>query len=346
LTRRGQIPVLAITQGDPAGVGPEILLKWGAARQGGFIPLFVAEEAALEQARGTISGGAEVACEYLPALESREQLLENEEGGRITVLDPVATARTINYGDSGAPDALGAVSCLEVAVQLALSGLVDAVVTAPVNKYSIARHQRSNFRGQTEFVATLCGQEVYGRDYLMTFLTSDLQVALLTTHIPLSEAVSSLNSDAVVEAIKCLDSNSGGRILVAGLNPHAGEGGLMGREELEILQPAIARCREAGIDVDGPESADSLFARARCGDCDWVLALYHDQGLIPVKTVAFGTATNWTLGLPIIRTSVDHGTAFDIAGRDLADARPLKRVIEATRELIAGRLPRHRRHIL
>ncbi|MDH4065560.1 MAG: 4-hydroxythreonine-4-phosphate dehydrogenase PdxA [Acidobacteriota bacterium] len=176
----------------------------------------------------------------------------------------------------------------------------------------------------------------------MTFLTSDLQVALLTTHKPLAESIASLTRAAVIEAVTCLAENAGGRIVVAGLNPHAGEGGLMGREEIEILAPAVAACRERGIDVRGPESADCLFARARKGSCDWVLALFHDQGLIPVKTVAFGSATNWTLGLPVIRTSVDHGTAFDIAGRGRADARPLKRVIETTRELIAGRLPRGR----
>lgn len=342
MTRKGHIPVLAITQGDPAGVGPEILLKWASTRPGGFVPLLVAEKAALEQVRETVTGGTEIACEYLSALESREQLLDREEEDGIAVLDPVAAARSINYGDSGPQDAGAAVSCLETGVQLALSGLVDAVITAPVNKYSIAKHHRSDFRGQTEFVAKICGKGIYGRDYLMTFLTSDLQVALLNTHIALGEALGSLNADAVVEAVSCLHRNAGGRILVAALNPHAGEGGLMGREEREILEPAIARCREIGIDVGGPESADSLFARARRGECDWVLALYHDQGLIPIKTVAFGSATNWTLGLPIFRTSVDHGTAFDIAGRGRADARPLKRVIEATRELIAGRLPRKR----
>ncbi len=331
---------MAITQGDPAGVGPEILLKWASTRPGGFVPLLVAERSALEQVRETVTGGAGIVFEYLTSLESREQLLGRDNKDGVAVLDPVAAARGIRYGDSGPKDAAAAVACLETGVQLALSGLVDAVVTAPVSKYSIARHHLPSFRGQTDFVAEICGKERYGRDFLMTFLTSDLQVALLTTHISLAEVVSSLNADSVVEAVTCLQENAGGRILVAGLNPHAGEGGLMGREDLDILEPAIARCREAGIDVGGPESADSLFVRARRGECDWVLALYHDQGLIPVKTVAFGTATNWTLGLPIIRTSVDHGTAFDLAGQGRADDRPLERVVEATLDLIAGRLPR------
>ena len=329
-----------MTQGDPAGVGPEILLKFAEARQGGYIPVLVAERAALEKVRRTVAGGEEVHFEYLNEIRTREKLLEREESDGLAVLDPVAETRPINYGESGPQDAGAAMACLETAVDLARSGIVDAVVTAPVSKFSIAEHVRSDFRGQTEFIAELCGKGVYGRDYLMTFLSSDLQVALLTTHSPLTPTMSALSRDAVIEALVCLDRNAGGRILVAGLNPHAGEGGLIGREEIEILEPAISDCRKLGIDVRGPESADSLFARARQGECDWVLALYHDQGLIPIKTVAFGYATNWTLGLPIIRTSVDHGTAFDIAGRGRADARPFKRVVEATRELIAGRLPR------
>lgn len=340
MANKGRIPILAISQGDPAGIGPEILLKWAATRHGGFVPLLVAEEAALEQVRTTVNGGEEVVLEYMTSIESREQLLDRSEDDGVAVLDPVAAARTIEYGNSQAADAGAAVECLETAVELGLSDLADAVVTAPVNKYSIASHHRPDFRGQTEFVADLCGKDTYGRDFLMTFLTSDLQVALLSTHVSLSEAIKSLTTESVVDAVTCLHRSTSGRILVAALNPHAGEGGLMGSEEVELLAPAIAKCREAGIDVEGPESADSLFSRARKGECDWVLALYHDQGLIPVKTVAFGSATNWTLGLPIIRTSVDHGTAFDIAGRGRADVRPMKRVIEATRELIAGRLPR------
>lgn len=345
MPKTGGIPILAISQGDPAGIGPEVLLKWAGGRPAGFVPLLVAEKAALEQVRPLVGTSDDVAFEYLTSIESRDQLLDRDPGEGIAVLDPVAEDRVINYGESGPQDAGGALSCLETAVQLTRTGLADAVVTAPVNKYSIAKHHRPDFRGQTEFVADMCGKGSYGRDYLMTFLTSDLQVALLSTHVSLGEAVSSLSADAVVEAVSCLARNAAGRILVAALNPHASEGGLMGHEERDILEPAIARCREAGLDVGGPESADSLFARARKGECAWVLALYHDQGLIPVKTVAFGSATNWTLGLPIIRTSVDHGTAFDIAGRGRADARPLKRVVEATRELIAGRLPRNRGHL-
>jgi 4-hydroxythreonine-4-phosphate dehydrogenase len=148
--------------------------------------------------------------------------------------------------------------------------------------------------------------------------------------------------EAVEEALACLARHAGGRIALAGLNPHAGEGGLLGAEEERELAPAVAAARERGLDVHGPESADSLFARARGGEFDWVLALYHDQGLVAVKTAAFGLATNWTLGLPFLRTSVDHGTAFGIAGRGAADARPLGQVVETTLKLLSGELPLRR----
>ena len=167
-------------------------------------------------------------------------------------------------------------------------------------------------------------------------------MALLTVHMPLREALDEVRGDPIAEALDCLHRHAGGKIALAGLNPHAGEGGLLGEEDGRILAPAVAAGRERGIDVHGPESADSLYARARRGEFDWVLALYHDQGLIAVKTASFGTATNWTLGLPFLRTSVDHGTAFAMAGKGIADEKPLAAVVEATLGLIEGTLPRKR----
>jgi 4-hydroxythreonine-4-phosphate dehydrogenase len=174
----------------------------------------------------------------------------------------------------------------------------------------------------------------------MAFLAPDLQVTLLTVHQPLREALDRVTREAIGDALACLERHAGGRIAVAGMNPHAGEGGLLGKEDDEIVAPAVAAARQRGIDAHGPESADSLFARARKGEFDWVLALYHDQGLIPVKTAAFGLATNWTLGLPWLRTSVDHGTAFGIAGKGVADEGPMRAVVETTLGLLRGTLPR------
>jgi len=268
--------------------------------------------------------------------------LEALAGDQIAIVDPVSERRTIRPGGSTPADAAAAVAAIDVAVDLVQAGVGDALVTLPVSKQSIATHHLPDFRGHTEYLAEKAGLERYGRDYLMTFLAADLQVALLTTHIPLQQAIGELDGAQISEALDLMHRRTGGRIAVAGLNPHAGEGGLMGDEENRLIRPAVEQARQKGIEAIGPESADSLFARARRSEFDWVLALYHDQGLIAVKTAAFGTATNWTLGLPFLRTSVDHGTAFDIAGQNLADDGPLRHVVETTLRLISGQLPTSR----
>ncbi len=304
-------------------------------------PLVIAERAALEAA----AAPAPELAATLERLRFFASLPEPEElarlpAGAVAAVDPVGESRAVEPGASGAADAGGALASLDCGLAAARGGLAAALVTAPVSKASIARHRLPGFRGHTEYLAQACGRERYGRDYLMAFLAPDLQVALLTTHLPLREALAAVTPESIAEALACLARHAGGKIAVAGFNPHAGEEGLLGSEDAEIVAPAVATARRLGIDAWGPEAADSLFARARRGAFDWVLALYHDQGLIAVKTAAFGGAVNWTLGLPILRTSVDHGTAFALAGRARADAAPLRRVVEATLELIAGRLPR------
>jgi 4-hydroxythreonine-4-phosphate dehydrogenase len=365
---------LALTQGDPAGIGPEILLKLlsaprfavavpqapgagapvlqaPAAGAPAWQPLLVAERAALEALREALPGAPWDRLHYLsapPAASTADTAAWSAEldalaaRGLVPVLDPVGARRTVTPGVSGAADAGGAMAALDAGIALVRRGLAGALVTAPVSKESIARHLLPDFRGHTDYLAAACGQERYGRDYLMAFLAPDLQVALLTVHMPLTRALAAVTPAALDEALACLDRHAGGRIALAGLNPHAGEAGLLGEEDGALLRPAVERARRRGSDVHGPESADSLFARARRGEFDWVLALYHDQGLIAVKTAAFGLATNWTLGLPFLRTSVDHGTAFHLAGRGLADEGPLAAVVETTLRLAAGELPRRR----
>ena len=301
--------------------------------------MLVAERAALEALRPVLPAAPWDRLLYLSGFPTREDLRRLDG---IPVLDPVAAPRPIAFGASGPADAAGALAALDLGARLARDGVADALVTAPVSKESIARHVLPGFTGHTERLAAACGLERYGRDYLMAFLAPDLQVALLTVHLPLAAALARVRRAAVEEALACLARHAGGRIALAGLNPHAGEGGLLGAEEARELAPAVAAARERGLDVHGPESADSLFARARGGEFDWVLALYHDQGLVAVKTAAFGLATNWTLGLPYLRTSVDHGTAFGIAGQGVADARPLAQVVETTLKLLSGELPRKR----
>lgn len=326
--------VFAITQGDPAGIGPEIVLRSLETTEIlGFAPLVVAERCALESV-------AELAPDVLSRLRTfdraptRQQVLECDG---IAYFDPVGRARSIAWGRPTEEDARGTLACLDAAVDLSLAGVADAVVTAPLNKAVIASTVDPEFRGHTDYLAARSRDGAvaqYGRDYLMAFYCDDLKVALLSAHVPLRRALDLVTPDVVVEALECLAPFARGPIALAGFNPHAGEGGLLGTEDDDLLVPAVAEARARGLDVHGPESADSLFFRARQGEFDWVLALYHDQGLIAVKTLAFGSAANVTLGLPFLRTSVDHGTAYDIAGQGRADVRPLRVVYEKTLDLL------------
>ncbi len=335
--------ILALTQGDPAGIGPEILLKSLAARSWSAASppvLLIAERTALDAVAALVPT---FPWDRLVEVHSPDRATLAGLGGHIALLDPVAERRTLELGQSRAADARGAMAALDAAIALARGGAVDAVVTAPVSKESIATHCLPDFVGHTDYLAAACGLTRYGRDYLMAFLAPEMQVALLTVHLPLRQALDRIGRESVLEALACLERHAGGRIALAGINPHAGEGGLLGSEDLELLVPTVAEARRRGIDVHGPESADSLFARLARGEFDWVLALYHDQGLIAVKSASFGLATNWTLGLPFLRTSVDHGTAFAIAGSGRADAAPMNAVVATTLMLLSGELPRRRR---
>lgn len=341
-TRAEAAPVLALTQGDPAGVGPEIVLRTALRRAAGadWRPLLVAERSALEAVRPSLesTGGDWSRLHFLDGGPTGQDL-DRLPAGQVPVLDPVAERRTVTLGESGPADAAGALAALDVGADLARRGVVDALVTAPLSKHSIATYIDPAFRGHTDYLAAGCGLERYGRDYLMAFLSPDLRVALLSTHLPLAAAVAAIDERSVSEALDCLARHVEGRIAVAGLNPHAGEHGLMGSEDDAVLRPAVLAARSRGVDAHGPESADSLFARARQGEFDWVLALYHDQGLIAVKTAAFGAATNWTLGLPYVRTSVDHGTAFHLAGSGRVRVQPMQEVIARTLELVRAGEP-------
>ncbi|HEY7476307.1 MAG TPA: 4-hydroxythreonine-4-phosphate dehydrogenase PdxA, partial [Vicinamibacterales bacterium] len=209
-----------------------------------------------------------------------------------------------------------------------------AIATAPVNKEAFAAAGLS-WRGHTDLLAHLCGVD----DVAMLFWSDRLRVVLATVHIPLSEVPRALTTDRLAAVIRLTARSlprfglSAPRLGVAGLNPHAGENGVLGLEDRDVLAPAVATARAEGIDVVGPLPADTLFVRAARGEFDVVVAAYHDQGLVPVKLLAFGRAVNVTLGLPIIRTSVDHGTAFDIARQGVADEGSLVEAI-----LLAARL--------
>jgi 4-hydroxythreonine-4-phosphate dehydrogenase len=341
------VKVLALTQGDPAGVGPEIVLRAATRRDPSWLPLLIVESAALQSVRHLVPPHDSARLVRLerdllggPGARARLERLAQDA---LPWVDPVGAERTVRCGQPGPADAHGALLALDLGLALTVNRVADALVTAPVSKAELDRHEVPGFRGHTDYLAQRLGCERYGRDYLMAFLADDLRVALLTVHEPLRAALDAIDRRRVVDALVLLaktaprERGAGApRIALAGLNPHAGEGGLLGREEIDVLAPAVAAARGLGVDVHGPESPDTVFLRARRGEFDWVLALYHDQGLIAVKTISFGSATNVTLGLPILRTSVDHGTAYALAGSGRADAEPMARVVAKTLELLAS----------
>lgn len=259
--------------------------------------------------------------------------------GQILACDPMPDSAAPEPGSPDRTSAAVALAAINLASNWALKSQVDAVVTAPVSKVTIAEIE-PDFRGHTDYLALRAGLERYGRDYLMAFLADEFKVALHSVHLPLRQALDAVTSESILEGLTCLHRHQpGARIAVAGLNPHAGEEGLLGAEDADIVAPAMAEACRQGVDASGPWSPDSVFARARAGDFDWVYALYHDQGLIAVKTLGFGRAVNWTLGLPYLRLSVDHGTAFDIAGEGTAAHGPMARAIEMAATLPKPALP-------
>jgi len=252
------------------------------------------------------------------------------------ILDTDNLNESVRWGELSAVSGLAALAAIETCVRLCLAGRLDAMTTAPINKESI-RLAGSPFPGHTEMITTLCGVD----ESLMAFFAGNLRVFLLTIHTSLSNAIKSITRERVARAIVLADRElrrfgvDSPRIAVAGLNPHAGEHGLFGSEEGREIEPAIEECRNKHkINVTGPLPADTLFLRAWRGEFDAVAACYHDQGLIAIKCLAFGEAVNVTLGLPIIRTSVDHGTAFDIAGRGIADHASMVQAIKLAADLV------------
>jgi 4-hydroxythreonine-4-phosphate dehydrogenase len=288
-------PRVALTVGDPAGIGPEIAGKAAAD------PRVLAE------------------CEpvvYAP-----------DDGRRF--------APGVLSADAGR----AAYDVIVRAVRDAQDGKVQAIATAPVNKLAFARAGLS-WKGHTDLLAHLTGSP----QVAMMFWSAPLKVVLATVHVPLADVPRTLTRE-LLENIIALTARelplfgiASPRLAMAALNPHAGEGGVLGDEEQRVIAPAVEAARRTGIEITGPFPGDTVFVRATRGEFDCVVACYHDQGLIPVKLAAFGQAVNVTLGLPIVRTSVDHGTAFDIAGQDKADASSM---IEAA--LLAARISRARR---
>jgi 4-hydroxythreonine-4-phosphate dehydrogenase len=323
-------PRIGITIGDPSGIGPEIVLKAAADEEVRklCVPVIVGDASEL-------SRQARELC--LPSGYRVLRVGNCDLAGLETaiILDTNCLNEEVKWGRLSAASGRSAIAAIEAAVQLCLAGKLAAMTTAPINKESL-KLAGSQFPGHTEMLTALCGTS----QSLMCFVAGDLRVFLFTVHCSLAEAINAITSQRVKAAIELADRElrrfgiERPRIAVAGLNPHASEHGLFGSEEAREIEPAIAECRGNGIDVSGPFPADTIFLRAFNREFDAVAACYHDQGLVAVKCLAFGSAVNVTLGLPIIRTSVDHGTAFDIAGKGVADHRSLVEAIKTAVELV------------
>jgi len=314
--------------GDPAGIGPEVVLKAVAEEEirRACIPVIIGDAQLLAHTARTLDlqSGYDIvrADEDFP--EHAEPViyhLDNISG----LIEPGIESGTAGKAAGG---------YIEAAVELCAAGNIDAVATAPINKRALFLAGYS-FPGHTEFFAHLTGAE----EYAMAFVAGNLRIVLLSTHVPLAEAIRLVERDRIVKRINLTNRElqrwgiERPRIAVAALNPHGAEGGLFGVEEASEILPAIDACRRDDINVQGPFSADTVFLRASRGEFDGVIACYHDQAMIPVKCLSFGEAVNVTLGLPFIRTSVDHGTAFDIAGKGLAEHSSMVAAIKLAAEL-------------
>ena len=331
---------LALTMGDPAGIGLDVTLMAWRDRVAGGVPPFVLysdPEAVVQRAR-TLSVAVGLAiCE-----DVRDGV--GAFAARLPV-HPVPLAAPAVAGQTDVANAGAIIAAIERGVADVVAGRASAVVTNPLAKSTLLKTGFAH-PGHTEFLAELAERHQAGRRWVpvMMLASEILRVVPLTVHVPLSRVPGLLTSDRLAETVRitaaALAADFGieqPRIAVTGLNPHAGEDGTIGREEVEVIAPALATLRAEGIAVTGPHSADSLFhAEARKG-YDAVVTMYHDQALIPIKTLAFDTAVNVTLGLPFVRTSPDHGTAFDIAGTGMASPTSLVAALKLADELAARR---------
>ncbi len=309
-----KLPIIAVTMGDATGIGPEVVVKaLSDARLTNCHPVIIGDPQTLREATGNSSP---LSIELIGDIPDQPSL-----PGVIQVLDPYG--KNLSGLEPGCPCAqsgAAALTYIETAAKLALAGKITAMTTAPISKHAI-QAAGSEFPGHTEFLAYL----TKSNNYAMMLAGGSLRVALATIHIGLATVAGALRTDNILKVIRLLWAELPAlgagqqRIAVAALNPHAGEDGIFGGEEEEKIVPAVKKAQAEGIDVSGPYPADSLFWRAAEGEFDAVVAMYHDQGLVPLKLLAFHTGVNVTLGLPIIRTSPDHGCAFDLAGKNKAN---------------------------
>lgn len=316
---------LALTCGDPAGIGPEIAAK--IAEQGTSLPFVW-----LGDPRHLPVGTAYVELENASQAAAVPQ-------GTLPVL-PLRFAAPARPGQPTPENAAGTIAAIERAVALTQAGETSAVVTAPINKKALKDGAGFAFPGHTEFLAHLGGD----CDVVMMLACTELRVVPATIHIALSDVPKALTPELLSKVIDTTHAAlqrdfglSAPRLAIAGLNPHAGEGGAMGHEELQFIAPLIARYRAAGMQITGPLPADTMFHAAARARYDAAICMYHDQALIPIKTIDFAGGVNVTLGLPFVRTSPDHGTAYDIAGQRIADVTSTLAAMQVAWEMAQAR---------
>ena len=329
-------PTIAITMGDPVGIGPEVIVK--ALADPSLLPIarwvIVGDADIWRQTGATL--GIDVPADVVP------QLQDAKPRSSTVFLDRHQLKGVpLRAGELSAACGRAALDYVRTATLLALHGEADAMVTAPLNKEAVVL-AGVHFTGHTEYIAELCG----AADSRMLLVNDRLRVVHVTTHCSLRQACEP-NVQRILrtielghESLQLLGFQSP-RIAVCGLNPHAGENGLFGNEDAALILPAVQAAKSGGIDCQGPVPADTLFIKAVRGEFDLVVAMYHDQGHIPMKLMDFENTVNVSLGLPIIRTSVDHGTAFDIAGKNRADARNMKAALKLAVSMARRRIQEH-----
>ncbi|WP_430510665.1 4-hydroxythreonine-4-phosphate dehydrogenase PdxA [Gottfriedia solisilvae] len=328
------LPVVGITMGDPAGVGPEIILKSLNTKE------------VYQQCRPIVIGDARILDRAQQFVNTNLEIITIEdigeaayEAGKVYCLDMNLVPADLPIGQVSAEAGHAAFEFLRKAIELANEGKIDAICTAPLNKEAL--HKGGHiYPGHTEILAELTNTS----DFSMMLSAPNLKVIHVTTHVGIIDAVEMINPERVYKVIKLADETlkkagyTNPKIAVCGINPHAGENGLFGYgEEEEKVIPGVEKAALEGINVVGPLPADTLFFRTVRGDFDIVVAMYHDQGHGPVKVLGLDAGVNITVGLPIIRTSVDHGTAFDIAGKGIADEKSLQEAIRQAIELAPKR---------
>ena len=341
---------IAITMGDPTGIGPEIIAKAFLQAPLETRQCFVVGDVATLRRACSLVARGRIGLPTL-VLDTVDHAVNLPEKC-LPVLQIGELSEPLRYGGVSGYSGRISAQCVVWAANAALRGEVAAVVTAPLHKEALAMAgaPHNKFPGHTEMLQALAaahlGKTVIQMPVRMMLANDELRVVLVSIHVALAQALAAVTYGQVLETIQiahqslCTMLGRAPRVGVAGLNPHAGEGGLFGREEIEVIAPAISAARALGINVSGPFAPDTVFMRARhtatkAGEFDVVIAMYHDQGLIPVKYLGVDKGVNVTLGLPLVRTSPDHGTAFDIAGQGVADPSSLIEAIRMAKKLIA-----------